>query len=252
MQEELFKVRTHAFEGPLELLLDLIEKRKLFINDISLSAVTDDFINYIKERENFPLGLSAQFVLIASTLLLIKSKSLLPSLDLTTEEVATIEDLEIRLKEYKRIKELSVHVRNLFGKKIIFQKLPVKQKIAIFAPDASMNILNIAETARNVLLNLPKKEIKPQITIKKIISLEETIENLTKRITKSLRMSFREFSGHSQAQGGVLTQEDKVNVIVGFLAMLELAKQGIIAISQETMFDDIHMETEVVGLPRYY
>ncbi len=91
----------------MELLLDFIEKRKLFINDISLSKVTDDFIGFLKEKSNFPLGLSANFILVASTLLLIKSKSLLPTLNLTSEEEANIEDLETRLKEYQRIKELS-------------------------------------------------------------------------------------------------------------------------------------------------
>lgn len=250
MNGDTYNLRLEIFEGPLELLLDLIEKRKLFINDISLSKVTDDFINYIKEREHFPLGLSAQFVLVASTLLLIKSKSLLPSLDLTTEEQATIEDLEDRLKEYQRIKGLALHVRDLFGRNIIFPRLPSKQKVIVFAPDGSMTIANIAAAAQGVLSGLPKKETRPHVTIKKVISLEETIEKLTARITTSLRMSFGEFSGHART-GKALTQEDKVNVIVGFLAMLELAKQGIIAVSQESMFDDIHMETETIGVPRY-
>ena len=98
--DESYIVNTGAFQGPLELLLSLIEKRKLFISDISLSEVTDDFINHVKNTSDFPMSQSAHFVLIASTLLLIKSKSLLPTLEFTEEETESMEDLERRLKSY--------------------------------------------------------------------------------------------------------------------------------------------------------
>src|SRR4249920_742770 len=100
-----FRIKTEVFEGPLDLLLSLVEKRKLFINDISLAKVTDDFIAYIQKFDNMPMADSAQFILIASTLLLIKSKSLLPSLTLSEDEEEGIHDLETRLKIYQRIKE---------------------------------------------------------------------------------------------------------------------------------------------------
>ncbi|HVT74797.1 MAG TPA: segregation/condensation protein A, partial [Candidatus Paceibacterota bacterium] len=97
-----FTVKQERFEGPLELLLDLIEKRKLFVNDVSLSKVADDYIGYVNNLGEFPVAEGAQFVLIASTLLLIKSKSLLPTLELTTDEQASIDDLNRRLKIYER------------------------------------------------------------------------------------------------------------------------------------------------------
>lgn len=248
MFAESFSVKTDAFEGPLELLLDLIEKRKLHISDISLAKVTDDFIAHIRDQSNFPLGLSAHFVLVASTLLLIKSKSLLPAIDLTEEEEQSIEDLERRLREYKRMKELSLHVRELFGKRVIFAPAQRPKQKIVFAPDGSMRLEAVRLGAMAVVAGFPKKEAKPELMLKKVVSLEETIEKLTERITKSFRMSFREFSGHSSSK---LDYEKKVEVIVGFLAMLELAKQGIIAVSQSDRFGDIHMETESVGLPRY-
>ena len=96
-----FKVRVGEFEGPLELLLDLIEKRKLHISDVSLSQVADEFIEYTKSIEDFPIADSADFILVASTLLLIKSKSLLPNLELTVEEEENIGELEKRLALYK-------------------------------------------------------------------------------------------------------------------------------------------------------
>ena len=88
-----FSVQTKVFEGPLALLLDLIEKRKLLINEISLSQVTNDFLDFVALLEQKDLNKLTEFIQVASTLILIKSKSLLPTLDLTTEETGEIEDL---------------------------------------------------------------------------------------------------------------------------------------------------------------
>jgi segregation and condensation protein A len=239
-----FSIKTEVFEGPLELLLNLIEKRKLFINDIALAKVTDDFIAYVKNFENFPIADSANFILIASTLLLIKSKSLLPTLNLTEEEQASMEDLETRLKIYARMKKLSVHVKERFGKNILFAKENNKIEVKVFSPHAKMTLPNLVTAIMDVIKNFPKKEILPKAIVRKVISLEDMIGNLTKRITSSLRMSFREFSNSHKGE--------KVNVIIGFLAMLELVKQGVINVVQEQKFDDIKMETTAeVGVPKY-
>jgi len=239
----VYKVKTESFEGPLDLLLSLIEKRKLFINDISLSKVSDDYVTYIQTMENFPIADSADFILIASTLLLIKSKSLLPNLTLTEEEQGDIENLELRLKIYQRMRELSKHVKDKFGDMIIFPAQPRKTEL-VFSPDESMTTTNFYQAIKNVICNLPKPEkTLPKVIVKKIISLEETIENLTKRIQSSFKMSFREFSKFGQ--------QEKVNVIVSFLAMLELVKQGVVRVNQERRTDDIQMESGSVGVPHY-
>lgn len=238
-----FTVKTEQFQGPLELLLDLIEKRKLFINDISLAKVTDDFIEHIRQYESLPMAESAQFILIASTLLLIKSKSLLPGLTLTEDEEGDVRDLETRLKIYKRIKEASVHVGKLFGKEMIFSQLQSRPVQPVFAPDPELTLNKALATLKDIINRLPKKEKIPQTTVKKVISLEDMIGTLTTRITTHLRMSFKEFTKEHK--------ENRVNVIVSFLAMLELVKQGIVNATQEKNFDDIHMETKDVGVPRY-
>lgn len=242
MESGSFTIKHDVFEGPLDLLLSLIEKRKLFISDISLSKVADDYISHINGLGHFPIAESAQFILIASTLLLIKSKSLLPTLDLTDEEQTSIHDLEERLKLYQRIKELSVHVKDRFGKQIIFEK-NARQIVPIFSPDDSMTIPNLLHSVQELLKNLPKKEIIPKAVIRKVISLEETINNLTQRIKSNLKMSFREFAR--------MGKEEKVNVIVSFLAMLELVKQGTILVKQDKEFEDIEIETHHVGVPHY-
>lgn len=238
-----FTIKTQTFEGPLDLLLSLIEKRKLFINDIALAQVTDDFIAHIQNFEKLPMADSAQFILIASTLLLIKSKSLLPALTLTEEEEEGIHDLETRLNIYQRIKDASSNIKELFGKQIIFPRLQSAKVEPVFSPHESMNLLSLAKAIKDIIEALPKKENIPKAVVRKVISLEETIDNLTKRITQGLKMKFSEFSS--------IHKEEKVNVIVSFLAMLELVKQGIIHVSQENHFGDIHMETKEVGVPRY-
>jgi segregation and condensation protein A len=244
-----FTIRTEHFEGPLELLLGMIEKRKLFINDFSLAQIADDYISYINQTENFPLQDISNFILIASTLVLIKSKSLLPSLELTDEEEASIEDLETRLKEYKLIKFLSSHVKEKFGMNIIFES-PSIQVEPIFHPDKTISQNSLSHALEEVIARFPKKEKKenPKASIKKVISLEEMINNLTERIKSNLKMTFRDFSkGVSEG----VNKSDKVNTIVGFLAVLELFKGGIINLRQSDNFADIHIESQDVGVPRY-
>ena len=86
METESYTIKTSIFEGPFSLLLHLVEKRKLFINDLSLVEVTEDYLNYLNSLEKLNPEEASNFLIVASTLLLIKSKSLLPNLSLTDEE----------------------------------------------------------------------------------------------------------------------------------------------------------------------
>ena len=236
-----YSVKTEAFTGPLDLLLDLIEQRKLFVNDVSLSQVTDDFVKYIETHEEFPISESAEFILVASTLMLIKSRSLLPSLPLTEEETASIEDLEDRLKLYQKVKELTVELKKLYGQKIIFEKEPKRSEIIVFSPDSKTDVENLSNVLMHLLNTLPKKEALPKTTIKKIITLEQMIEKLSERIAKGMRMKFSE----------VYSKEEKVNTIVGFLAVLELVKRGVLRVNQEVKHGEIEMETDKIGVPNF-
>lgn len=241
--ESSYNVKTHIFEGPLDTLLSLIEKRKLFISDISLAQVADDYIAYVRSLSDFPIADSAHFVLIASTLVLIKSKSLLPNLSLTEEEQHSIEDLEDRLKQYQKYKALSLHLKERFGINVEYVRLPSKEKIIVFTPDKNMSVSRIQETIRAVIAGMPKKEFVPKAIVEKVISLEEMMDSLSERITKSMKMSFKDFAGVGKAE--------KVNVIVSFLAMLELVKQGIIQVRQDKDFHDIEIQTNSISTPMY-
>jgi segregation and condensation protein A len=239
-----FSIKTEVFEGPLELLLSLIEKRKLLINDISLAKVTDDFIQYLESHPEMPIHQSSQFIVIASTLLLIKSKSLLPTLELTEEESKNVEDLELRLKLYQKYKEASEKIVEIFGKNISFERnyVPTNEEV-VFAPSKNISVESMKESAMRALQKLPKIEKLPQAIVRKVVSLEETIQKLTHRVKNNLQMSFREFAG--------VGKEEKVNVIVSFIAMLELVKQGMIAVTQSDAYEDIKIETKEISTPSY-
>lgn len=250
-----FKVQSKTFEGPIEVLLNLIEKRKLLINDISLSQVTEDYLEYIKSNEIKSLKDSSDFIVVASTLLLIKSKSLLPTLSFTREEKESIVDLEKRLKIYQKIKEGSDLIKEIIeqGNKKTF--LPKKIPKIILRKTKKKNVeiksknytpTNIKQSILDVINNLPKKEESlNKAVIKKVISLETAIDSLTNRIKESLQMSFKNFSGYGN------NKSEKVNVIVHFLAMLELVKQNVITVKQNNDFEDIEIETKEVSIPNY-
>ncbi len=244
MLEEIiskYTVRAGAFEGPLELLLSLIEARKLFVNEVSLAEVTNDYVNYIKQMGEVStekrIADISYFILIASTLILIKSKSLLPNLALTDDETEKITDLELRLKLYQTIKNASVNIKNEFGTKIIFAPQDRNWSEPIFSPDPQISITSMAQSIKDVLNSVPKKtELLPEIEIRKVISMEEMINSLTDRIQSAMNMSFRDFS---KSHGAENEKEAKVHIIVSFLAMLELVREGIIDVMQNNNFEDI-------------
>jgi len=240
---EAYSVKLEQFEGPLDLLLHLIEERKLHINDISLAKITDSYLSYIERLKEFPIRDAAHFILIASTLVLIKSRSLLPYLALTEEEKESIEDLETRLLKYRRIKELSRHVEERFGKHMLFFREPDLHIIPIFTPTKEITKIGILEAIQKVLMNLPRQEMIPQLIIRKVMSLEEMVEDLTKRITSALSLSFKEFTKKGKTE--------KMRIVVSFLAVLELIKRGIISVKQDKHFEDIMMESNVPGVPKY-
>jgi segregation and condensation protein A len=236
-----FSIKTNAFEGPLELLLDLIEKRKLLINDISLAAVTDDYIAYVRELQENRLVETSHFVLIASTLLLIKSKSLLPVLELTEEESQSVEDLERRLRLYQLYRSRAEELAKIFGVRRLHERTYVPDTTPIFTPDKYANVeaLNLALT--EVIRRFPKAVFRPKVSVEKIISLEEMIKHVEERVTRQFKLSFKDF----------IAAKDRSHVIVGFLAVLELVKQGAIMVEQEARFHDIVIERGEINTPRY-
>jgi segregation and condensation protein A len=158
MREDLYKVKTDIYEGPLEVLLVLIEQRKLLINDISLTQVADDFLEYLQAKEDFPVEETASFVLIASTLLLLKSKSLLPSLELSEEEVESVDELEKRLKLYKQFRDLGNVIQMQFGQNVLLSKSPGTRILdPVFSAHPKITKKSMLERISDALRQLPDK-----------------------------------------------------------------------------------------------
>lgn len=241
MTETAYQVKTGQFEGPLEVLLNLIEKRKLFINEISLASITDDYISHVRTLDKHDIGAYAAFISVAATLILIKSRSLIPNLTLTEEEKEDIGALERRLELYKLIKDIGIEIQAKFGKRIIFPRLETKIEMKVFVPDNQISKDLMLSDVREVLKAMPT-EVKPlpEVVVLKVKSLEDTINDLVERVKSSIKMSFKSFSGsHGYKEG----REQKVGVIVSFLAMLELVRQGLIDARQNSDFEDIELET---------
>jgi len=243
VEVEPYTIRTLVFEGPLDVLLALLEKRKLLINDIALSEVANDYITFLEQHHEFPVPETAQFVLIGSTLLLIKSKSLLPVLELTGEEQTSIDELEMRLKVLDRYRHSAKTIQSIFHVSPAYARIHRKHAHVVFSPLKNMSVDSLHESIIRVLNKIP--ELKPKLseaTVQKVMSLEEMIDKLTDRINEGLQVSFRQFS---------LSAEGKVHTIITFLAMLELVRQGIIRVEQEAKHGDIVMSVDKPGIPRY-
>ncbi len=237
-----FEIKTETFEGPLELLLDLVEKRKLLINDISLASVTDEYIAHVARMQELSLPNTAQFINLAATLLLIKSKSLLPVLDLTTEEEEDMGDLELRLKRYQMYRDIAKDIEAVFGHTMTHERQYVADSTPLFVTDHHTTLAGLEKAIAGVLINLPKQEIKPKVKVKKVISLEEMMDRLHTRIENQMKLTLSELLDDNT---------EKTHIIVGFLAVLESVKQGNILVAQAKRFDDIEIEQEKAQLPHY-
>lgn len=242
-----YAIKTSVYEGPLDALLDLIVRRKLFINDIALASVADDFIAYVESMQDYPVALTSEFLVIASTLLLIKSKSLLPNLSLSVEETQEVTDLELRLAllaEFKQIAQaLRTHLDEQKNQYLYAPRGSRKySKEIIFTPHESITPQALAQAILDAVHSIPQVEHRPQIAVKQVVSIEEMIHKLHERVHHALSTSFRDFSGYGK--------REKVEVIVSFLALLELVKRGVIVAKQHDQFTDITLEVEQVSVPQ--
>lgn len=247
----IYNVKTDIFDGPFDVLLDLIEKRKLFINDISLAQVADDFIEYIQNHTNFPMQESAHFIMVASTLILIKSRSLLPSINLTEEEEEDIEDLNKRLNIYKQVKKEVERLKPIWFKNRLFfgsgESLPVETS---FIPDESITPDALKSTAYHLIDKLPSDIIIPQVKVSDVVKIETIINSLIRRVDAEIKMSFKNFSG-MKSEKRIMSKKEKYMVVVSFIALLELIKQGMLTAYQNEEDRDIYIENCNIKTPNY-
>ncbi len=236
MSESTFNIKVGEFQGSLEALLEMVQKRKLNISDVSLAKVADDYIAYTRGLEGVPSAETASFIVVAATLLLIKSKSLLPTLELSMEEEEDIKELEERLQLYSIYKQasdaLTAHIKS--GARLHAPKHIQASRRIIFAPAENLALQALSEAMSDVLGQLPKASNKPKAEIKEAIHIEEVMQSLLARVEGVAQRSFNAESGNNRD-----------DVLVNFLALLELVKDGVLLARQEYMHGDIIMSRGV-------
>ncbi len=224
-------IKQEKFEGPLEVLLDLIEKEKLSITEVSLARVTDEYLAYVKGLGAIDPVELGEFLVVAAQLMLIKSRALLPSLALDEEEQGSIEELEQRLAEYQRMRGFARELKKLAeGGRHIFTRESFAGMEPVFYPPPRMAADILRQAFASFLASLPKLEKLAEEKIKKIISLEEKISHIRLFLSETVERAFSEL---------VKGAKEKVEVIVSFLAILELAKQKFLDLDQKKLFADI-------------
>jgi len=225
-----YAVKLTQFEGPLHLLLELIEAEKLDISQVSLAAVTDGYLHHLEQDHDIPPEELTDFLVVASKLLLIKSKLLLPYLFLHEDE--QVDDLEAQLKIYKEYLEASKVVEGMIAKRrfmFVHDRLPPIE--VGFAPPRSLSTDQMAELFSAVIRRLePFVQIRPEASIEKTVSIHEKIKQIGSLLSRATRTGFKEILASAQS---------RTEIVVSFLALLELVKQRSVVVRQDSQFNDI-------------
>lgn len=235
--------KLQAFEGPLDLLLHLIEKNKVNIYDIPIVEITDQYMEYVKQISRQDLNLVSEFLVMAATLLDIKAKMLLPKEEKEEEEEDPRQDLVERLLEYKRYKYMSYELkdRQLDAEKSMYRKSSLPDEIKSYEPPVDLEKLLDGVTIDKLnaifheIIRKQYNKIDPIRSKfgkieKEEVSLEEKIDFVYDYAINNKKCSFRQL---------LKKQSSKMQIIVTFLAILELMKIGKINIIQDHIFDDI-------------
>ena len=245
-------VKLQVFEGPLDLLLHLLEKNKVNIYDIPIVEITNQYMEYIAEMKRQDLNVVSEFLVMAATLIDIKSRMLLPAPETEDEEEEDPRaELVQQLLEYKMYKCMAYELkdRQMDAGRVMYKKPTIPEEVRAYEPPVDIHELMSDITLsrlHEIFESIMKKQqdkIDPLRSKfgkieKEEVSLEDKMEDLKKYAAGHRHFSFR----------GLLTaQSSKVEVIVTFLAILELMKMGTIRISQEHIFDDIQIDSKVAA-----
>lgn len=230
----VYRIKTQEFEGPLDLLLQLTEQEKLDITRLSLAEVTDQYLAYINTKGSISLENLSEFLSIAAKLILIKSKALLPLLEFTEEEEEEIRDLEFQLAQYKKFKDVTKEIEELADSDSYgYAREGMLGMQAFFYPPENITAVDLQNAFIKALGEIPVMEKLEEEMVREVLTLEEKIVHLQDVLKRKVETSFAELIAHT---------EDTIEVVVSFLAMLELVKQKIIHVEQGNLFSDIRVK----------
>lgn len=230
-QQEQYVVELEGFQGPLDLLLNLIEAEELDITQVSLAKVTDQYLQSIEGMQEHNPDAIVDFLVVASQLMVIKSKALLPLLVLDDEEELDARELEFRLKQLKLFRDFAVNIeKSLAQKHILFGQRFVPPKNAHFLPAENISLEALQQALQDVLHQLPKEEFLEEETLQTGMSTKDKMGHIRKNLEKLTKIKFQDM---------VMDKASKMEVVITFLAMLELLKQRIISVEQSEHFGEI-------------
>ena len=245
-----FEMQVGTWNGPLEKLLELIEEQKLDVSEVSLTKVTDGFLKYldefkekggfaIEERFRLDLRVLADFIAVASRLIFLKSKYLLPGLTLTDEEEASIRDLEGHLKIYQQLKPAIRYLHDLWLQSHKSYSRPyflgrgsaagMAPGQTVFYPGTTTTASRLQEALGGIFETIKTFELETDTIKEKIISLEEKITEVLGRVQKEGEAQFKNLS----------SEKSRSEIIVVFLAILHLAREQLVLLEQMENFSDI-------------
>ncbi len=239
LETKKYAIKIDNFEGPLDLLCHLIDKNKMNIYDINLSEITDQYLDYLNEQEKLNLEIASEFLVMASTLLFLKSKKLLPQQEEEEEEI-TEEELIRRIIEYKKFKEISKVFKENYQEysKRYFKgqeeiELP-KQKIekdydntiipTLYAKLVEKNNDKINQNAKNI----------EKIAITDNYTVASKVKEMFKILVKQKSFVFNKLFS--------IKKHNKQEVVTAFSGLLELSRRSKVETTQETLFGDITVE----------
>ena len=231
-----YNVQLKVYEGPMDLLYDLVTKHKIDIKDIAISEITKQYLDYLDAMEAMDMEITSEFITMASKLVEIKSRYLLYLQREDSEEEDPRIELVERLKEYKKYKQVSKELKEKADEE--HERFFRKKEEVIIEDELSLEDVSIAkmmELLPKLLKNIDKKEeetkndVLERLVNRKIISVEEKIVSLRRALSVKDRISFLE----------TVDQSDRGDIIASFLCALELIKEKEIIVTQDDFFEDI-------------
>ena len=239
LETNKYAIKLDNFEGPLDLLCHLVDKNKMDINQIKISEITDQYIDYINKMQELNLDVTSEFILMASTLLFIKSKSLLPK-QVEDEAELTEEELIHRIIEYKKYKEISKKLKELYqvySKR--FYKVPDKIELPARKLEQNYSKDLIEQSYKNLVEKNKSKINKNAINIEKIaitetVTVTSKVKDIFKELIKKPRFIFSKLC--------TAKKYTRLETVTAFSGILELTRRNKIRAQQEKNFADIIVE----------
>ena len=232
---EGFRFDLPAFEGPLDLLLHLIERAELDVTEVSLLSVTEQYLGHLRSQERINLGALAEFIAIGARLLLLKSRALLPREEQPApdeeDEGDDIRALIAALKEYRRFKQAAEFLRDRDGTSGTYRRVAPQPKVPMPTGLEAVTLSSLMDVIRDIIERIPEEEPVGEVR-REPVRLRDRITLLVTRLDTERRTSFRRL---------VEGAETRTEVIVDFMAVLELIKQRYLEAVQSESFGDIDL-----------